>query len=108
MLSFVALSLVVVSLLAVVVGQAMLANGQVRLSAVEQKLQVAQALHREQEIGVAQLETPSRIVQTALGQLHMVSPGQPTQLPYVSLTTPLPTPKVTPVPTTTTLPASGG
>jgi hypothetical protein len=108
-LNYVALAFVVMSLLAVVVGQAMLASGQVRLSAVEQKLAVAEGLHRQQELAVAKLETPSRIVGEALGQLHLVSPGQPVQLPHVSLTKPLPTPNVTPAAaaTGTTIPAAG-
>jgi hypothetical protein len=90
-------AMVVVALLVVVVGQAMLADGQVRLSGREQQLQTVQAEHRQEELDVLRLETPSRIVATATGRLHMVASSHVTQLPYVSLSTPLPTPVVTPL-----------
>jgi cell division protein FtsL len=90
--------MVVAALLAVVGGQAMLANGQVRLSALDQQLQIEQGFHRQVELQVSTLETPSRIVSAAVGQLHMVHPAHVTQLPYVSLSTALPTPAVTPPP----------
>jgi cell division protein FtsL len=90
--------MVVGALLAVVGGQAMLANGQVRLSALEQQLQIEQGVHRQLELHVSTLETPSRIVSAAVGQLHMVHPAHVTQLPYVSLSTALPAPTVTPPP----------
>ncbi len=85
-----------VALLAVVVGQAVLANGQVRLSSLRHTLSLEQSAHRQQELAAAQLETPTRIVAVAAGQMHMVRPASVTELPYVSLTTPLPTPKVLP------------
>ncbi len=107
MLNIVALSMVVLSLLAVVVGQALLADGQVHLTAVEQRLQLAQDLHRQEVLQVAELETPSRIVAAALSH-GLISGGQSIQLPYVPLTTPLPTPHVTAASASTpTLPASG-
>jgi cell division protein FtsL len=97
--TYLAVALVVVALLVVVVGQAMLANGQVRLTAVEQKLVAEQATHRQIELQVANLQQPSRIVGEATGTaMHMVISGIPVQLQHVSLTTPLATPKVTPVP----------
>jgi hypothetical protein len=97
-LNAVSVSLVLGSLLAVVVGQALLANGQVRLSALQNQLTLEQSSHRQAELAVSELETPSRVVAAASAQLHMVRPPQVTELPYVSLTTPLPTPKVTPGP----------
>jgi hypothetical protein len=90
--------MVVAALLAVVVGQALLANGQVRLSALQHELALEQSAHRQSELTVAELETPSRIVAAALGQLHMVRPANVVELPYVSLSAPVPTPKVTPAP----------
>ena len=110
MLNVVSASLVLGSLLAVVVGQALLANGQVRLSAQQNQLTLEQSSHRQAELAVSELETPSRIVAAASAQLHMVRPAQVTELPYVSLTTPLPTPKVTPGPVPVTAPttAAGG
>jgi hypothetical protein len=88
--------MVVMALLVVVVGQALLASGQVRLTNLDQQLQVAQGVHRQRVLGVTQRETPSRIVAAATGQLHMVHPSSDTQLPYVSLKTPLPTPTILP------------
>ena len=91
-----AVSLVVGTLLAVVVAQAVLANGQVKLASLQHQLALEQSLHRQGELAVSQLETPSRIVGSASTQLHMVRPAGVTELPYVSLSVPLPTPKVTP------------
>jgi hypothetical protein len=110
LLNIVAISFVVTALLAVVVSQALLANGQVRLSSLQHELALEQSAHRQSELAVAQLETPSRIVAAASGQLHMVRPANIVELPYVSLSVPLPTPKVTAAPavpaTTTTVPAA--
>jgi hypothetical protein len=89
--------MVVVALLAVVVGQAFLANGQVKLAGLQHDLSVEQAAHRQAELAVSKLETPTRIVADATTQLHMVD-ASVTDLPYVSLSVPLPTPKVTPAP----------
>ncbi len=91
--------MVVASLLAIVVAQAFLTNGQVRLSTLQHELALEQSAHRRAELAVAGLETPSRIVGAATSSLHMVHPNV-TELPYVSLTTPLPTPNVTPAPST--------
>jgi hypothetical protein len=99
-LHIVSATLVVGTLLAVVVAQAILANGQVKLSGLQHQLSLEQSLHRQGELAVAQLETPSRIVGSASNQLHMVRPDQVTELPYVSLSAPLPTPKVAPRPAT--------
>ncbi len=79
------------------VGQALLANGQVKLAGLQHELSVEQAAHRQTELAVAKLETPTRIVADATTQLHM-SAASPIELPYVSLSVPLPTPKVTPAP----------
>jgi hypothetical protein len=86
-------SIIVASLLAVVVAQALLANGQVRLSTLQHKLSLEQSSHSQAELAVEQLETPSRIVGAATTQ-GMVHPTV-TELPYVSLSVPLATPKVT-------------
>ena len=111
LLNIMAISIVVAALLIAVVGQALLANGQVRLSALQHELALEQSAHRQSELAVAQLETPSRIVAAASGQLHMVRPANIVELPYVSLSIPLPTPNVTAAPapapvTTTTVPAT--
>src|SRR6185437_12724098 len=113
LLTAAAVAVVVGALLAVVVGQALLANGQVRLSSLQHALALEQSAHREGELAVAGLETPARIVAAATGQLQMVHPDNVVELPYVSLDTPLPTPKVTAAPgppasaaSTTTTPPS--
>ena len=102
-LEIVALALVVGSLLAVVIGQAVLANDQVQMSALQHELSLEQSTHRQAELQVANLETPRRIVGDAT-KAGMVHPAQVIELPYVPLNVPVPTPNVTaaPAPTTTT------
>lgn len=96
-LNLASVAMVVTSLLAVVVAQALLANGQVRLSTLQHKLSLEQSTHRQAELSVSELETPSRIVSSATGQ-GMVHPASVVELPYVSLSVPVATPKVTPAP----------
>ena len=96
LLTVISISMVVFALLAVVVGQAFLANGQVKLAGLQHELAMEQATHRQAELAVSALETPTRIVAAATKQ-GMVN-GTVTELPYVSLSAPLPTPKVTPAP----------
>ena len=110
-LTILSISIVVAALLAAVVGQALLANGQVKLSALHEELTMEQTAHSRNELSVAQLETPSRIVAAATSQLHMIAAPSVIELPYVSLSVPLPTPKVTPAPAPpppTTSPAGAG
>jgi hypothetical protein len=95
-LNILSVSIIVASLLAVVVAQALLTNGQVRMSTLQHQLSLEQSTHRQAELAVSQLETPSRIVGAALSQ-GMVHPNV-TELPYVPLSVPVPTPKVTPAP----------
>jgi hypothetical protein len=95
------IALVVCSLLVVVVGQAMLANGQVRMAGITHNLALEESTHRQNVAAVSVLEQPYRIVSTATNTLHMVH-APVLELPYVSLTTPLPTPTVTPAPATAT------
>jgi hypothetical protein len=105
MLNIVSVSLVVTSLLAVVVAQALLANGQVRLSSLQHQLSLEQSSHRQAELAVSKLETPPRIVSAAASQ-GMVHPANVFELPYVSLSVPVPTPKVTPAPAAPAAPAT--
>jgi cell division protein FtsL len=103
LVEIVALVLVVASLLAVVIGQAVLANDQVQMSALQHELSLEQSTHRQAELQVANLETPRRIVGDAT-KAGMVHPAQVIELPYVPLNAPIATPNVTaaPAPTTTT------
>ena len=66
------------------------------MAGLDQQLQAAQARHSAQEESVSQLETPSRIVGDATANGSLTRPSHVTQLPYVSLNTPLATPNVTP------------
>jgi type II secretory pathway pseudopilin PulG len=103
LLEILALVLVVGSLLAVVIGQALLANDQVQMSALQHGLSLEQSVHRQAELQVAGLETPQRIVGDAT-KAGLVHPAQVTELPYVSLAVPIATPNVTAATTTTTAP----
>jgi hypothetical protein len=96
MLNVLSVSMIVVALLAVVIAQALLTNGQVRMSTMQHELSLEQSTHRQDELGVAELETPSRIVGAALKE-GMEHPSV-TELPYVPLSVPLPAPNVTPAP----------
>jgi hypothetical protein len=100
------IALVVGTLMAIVVGHAVLAQGQVRLTAAQTSLAAAQSTDRQQTLKVAQLEAPARIVGEATGGLHMVQSQETTQLPHVPLDKPLPTPHVGPAPQVTA-PATG-
>jgi hypothetical protein len=103
------LCLVVGSLLVVVIAHALLAGGQLRLSERQDQLAREQATHRQMELTTARLEAPSRVVAKAEGTSHLVAPDQITQLPSVSLETPVPTPRMyadPPGTTATTAPAS--
>lgn len=88
------------ALIAVVVGHAELAQGQLRLSSVQAALTRAEAAHRSAVVAVGQLENPARVASEAEVQLHMQAPAQVLQLPYVSLSTPLPAPTVAAAPAT--------
>jgi hypothetical protein len=93
-----ALGMVVASLLAVVAGHAVLAQGQIRLTGVQSAIAGAQNLQRQEVLTVSMLEAPTRIVGEAQAKLHMTSPVQVIQVPAVSLSTPLPAPTVAATP----------
>lgn len=106
-----AFALVLGSLVAVVVGHALLAQEQVRLSLVENQLTAEQSTHRQDVLALAQRETPERVVSRAEA-LHLVTPSRIAQVPYVPLDVPLATPTVAPAsgtsPTTSSPPTSAG
>jgi len=81
-------SVVVGSLLAVVIGHSMLAQGQVRLTAAQVQMSAEQAVHRQLLAAVAEAENPAQIVREAK-KLNLVPPSYVTQLPAVPLTTPI-------------------
>lgn len=86
----VAVTLVVGSLLATAGAQAYLAQGQVRLTRLQDQLATAVTRHRVLEQRVAELEDPTTIVHRAQ-QLGLVAPGQVGDLAEVPLDRPLPT-----------------
>lgn len=90
-----AIAVLMVSLVAVVVGHDLLAQGQLRLGSINTALTQEQAVHSATVLRVAALETPSRISAEA-STLHLTQPAQVLQLPTVSLTTPLPPLKIAP------------
>jgi len=97
-------ALVVGSLLAVVVGHSILAQGQVRLTSAQNQLSSEQAIHRQLVAAVAEAENPAQIIAEAK-KLNLVTPSSVTQLPAVSLNTPIgqtATPPTTTPPNTTT------
>jgi hypothetical protein len=84
-----AASVLIGALLAVVVAHSMLAQGQVRLSAVQGQVAAEQALHRELLASVAEAENPERIIAVAKQLTNLVPPSNVTQLPAVPLNTPI-------------------
>lgn len=98
--------LVIGSLMAVVVADDVIAQDQVSLSSAQQQVATLTNTHRELQIAVSLQQAPQRVVNTAEGQLGMVPPGQITDLPEVSLSTPLPVPQTAPIPAPATPPAA--
>ena len=94
-----AIALLCLTLLVIVVGHSMLAQGQLRMGHISSQLTQEEAVNRVTVLNVAALETPARISQLA-GTLHLVQPAQILQLPSVSLDTPLPDLKIAPAPAT--------
>jgi len=99
--------LVVGSLLAVVVGDALVTQGQVRLSATQQALVIAQANQKTLQLNVASKAAPPVVVSQAKSQ-GLVAASQVVYLPQVPLNVPLPPPRIAaePAGTTTTTPST--
>jgi hypothetical protein len=89
--------LIVGTLLAVVIGDAMIAEGQVRLSAAQHEVAGAIATQKALQVAVAQKAAPPVVVKQAKSQ-GMVAPTQVVYLPRVRLDVPLPAPQTTPPP----------
>jgi 5'-nucleotidase len=104
--------LVVGSLLAVVVGDALVTQGQVRLSTTEGALAAAVAKQKTLQIAVAMKAAPPVVVSQAKKQ-GLVAASQVVYLPQVPLNVPLAPPRIVPnppgtatTPATTTPPAN--
>ena len=87
--------LVAGSLLAVVVGDAMITQNQVRLSSNESQIATATAAQKSLQVAVAQKAAPPVVVSQAKGA-GLVVPSQVVYLPRVPLNVPLPVPQTTP------------
>ena len=93
----IAAGIVTLSLFTAVLGHALLAEGQLRLSHLQAESTAIQAVNRATVLKVSNLETPERIAQAA-GTLHLVQPSDVIQLPAVSLNVPLPPIKIVGMP----------
>jgi hypothetical protein len=87
--------LVIGSLLAVVAGDTMMAEGQVRLSSTQQALAAATVIEKQDQVAVAQKAAPPVVVRQAESQ-GLVVPTQVVYLPQVPLSVPLPVPQTAP------------
>jgi hypothetical protein len=88
--------LVVGSLSAVVVGDTLMAEGQVTLSTTQQEVAVAEATQKSAQVTVAEMAAPPVVVSQAKAQ-GLVIPTQVIELPQVPLNVPLPNPRTSPV-----------
>ncbi len=86
-----AVAVVVASLLLVVVGDALVAQNQIRLTDVQLQISAAQANQKSMQVDVADLAAPDRVVAQALAD-GLVTSKSVTELPYVPLDVPLPVP----------------
>jgi hypothetical protein len=87
--------LVVGSLLSVVVGDALLADGQVRLSAIQGAVASATVQQKAAQVAVAEKAAPPVVVSQAKRQ-GLVVPSVVVYLPQVPLDVPLPIPQTAP------------
>jgi hypothetical protein len=93
--------LIVGSLLAVVVGDAFVTQGQVRLSTTQRALVAAEGVQKTLQVAVAGKAAPPVVVSQAKSQ-GLVAATQVVYLPQVPLDVPLPPPQIVP----TSVPAS--
>ena len=83
--------------MAVVVADAMVAQGQVRMAAIQSKINDQLTIQKSAQSDVAQLAAPGRVV--AQGINHgLIAPAQVVNLPQVPLNVPLPVPDTSPLP----------
>jgi hypothetical protein len=92
----VSIALVAGSLLAVVAGDDLVTQGQIRLSSIESRVASATASQKSAQVTVAQLAAPTRVVSMAETQDGYVAPPQVIYLPEVPLDVPLPAPQTGP------------
>jgi hypothetical protein len=95
-----AVTLVVGSLLVVVIGDALVAQGQVRLAAVQTSIGNQQTIQKAAQSDVAERAAPDQVVAEAIAD-GMVAPQSDTDLPEVPLNVPLPIPDTSSAPAPT-------
>jgi hypothetical protein len=98
--------LVVGSLLAVVVGDALVSEGQVRLADSQSQLAAAAGAQKTLQVQVASKAAPPVVVAKAKSQGMVASP-QVVYLPQVPLDVPLPVPQTAPLPGQASSPTAG-
>jgi hypothetical protein len=91
--------LVVGSLLAVVVGDSMITQGQVRLTNTQSQVAAAITAQKALQVSVAGIAAPPVVVSEA-ESAGLVAPTQVVDLPQVPLNVPLPVPQTTAPPAT--------
>lgn len=89
--------LVVGSLLTVVVGDALVTEGQVRLSSEQGQLAAALSTQKSLQVEVAEKSAPPVVVSQAESQ-GLIAPTTVDYLPQVPLNVPLPPPQTAPLP----------
>jgi hypothetical protein len=94
---WVSVALVVGSLLTVVVGDALVTDGQVRLSTAQGELAAARVVQKSDQVAVAEKAAPPVVVAQAKSQ-GLIAPSTVVYLPQVPLDVPLPTPVTSPPP----------
>ncbi len=94
---WVSAALVVGSLLTVVVGDALVSEGQVRLATTQSQLAAAVATQKSYQVEVAEKAAPPVVVAQAKRQGLLATPYV-VDLPQVPLDVPLPVPQTAPLP----------
>ena len=89
-------ALVAGSLFAVVAGDDLVTQGQIRLSTLQSQLASATAQQKSEQVAVAQLAAPTRVVRMAETEDGLVTTPSVIDLPEVPLDVPLPAPQTGP------------
>jgi len=98
-------SIVVASLLFVVIGDSLVAEGQVSMANTQMAIAAAQAKQKSMQVEVAELAAPDRLVAKAMAD-GAVAPASIDDLPYTPLNVPLPAPRTVPAGSAATNPAT--
>ncbi|MGA8724811.1 MAG: hypothetical protein WB565_07195, partial [Acidimicrobiales bacterium] len=94
--TWVSVALVAGSLFAVVAGDDLVTQGQIHLSTLQSQLASATAQQKSEQVAVAQLAAPTRVVRMAETEDGLVTTPSVIDLPEVPLDVPLPAPQTGP------------